>query len=116
MPVKRYRPSPSVCVVRVSFVFTLRTVTAAFVTMACFSSLTSPEMEPVVCAKIGDARNASKATDKKTSLVTLFIRFYSFAQKAFGENAGCDESRIFSSPSHDRQQTFQLTRSNDASA
>jgi len=50
-----------------------RTVTAALGMMAPFSSRTSPEIEPVVWARTGLDKNASKTAKRSESLVALLI-------------------------------------------
>ena len=50
----------------------LRAFTVAPVMTACFSSLTSPEIEPVFCAKAGQ-RHAGNTAESISSLVAVCI-------------------------------------------
>ena len=58
---------------RVSLVEMLRTVTVAPVITACFSSLTSPEIDPEFCANAVLQRHASKAAISIKTFVALII-------------------------------------------
>jgi hypothetical protein len=64
--------------VRVSLVKMFRIVTVAPVMTACFSSFTSPEIDPEVCAKAGQQRQMSNAVISNNSLVTLIISILPF--------------------------------------
>jgi hypothetical protein len=73
----RYRPSSSVFAVRVSFVAMLRTVTVALEMTAPFSSLTVPDIDPVVCAT-AEAHSKAHASSNRIDLVALVIGSSSF--------------------------------------